>query len=92
MQEALTNVARHATVDQVTVRVWTSADCLSVQITDRGSGFDPEAALLSPRTGGLTGMQERVKLLRGKLTIESHPGQGTQITAHLPDGLPAGVP
>jgi PAS domain S-box-containing protein len=84
VQEALTNVARHAEVDQVKVRVWTSADRLTVQITDRGRGFDPEAVLSSPRTGGLTGMQERVKLLGGKLTIESDPGRCTLITAELP--------
>jgi signal transduction histidine kinase len=84
VQEALTNVARHADVDQVAVRVWTTADRLSVQIEDRGHGFDPEAALSNPRTGGLTGMQERVKLLAGQLTIESRPGEGTQIAAELP--------
>ncbi len=83
-QEALTNVARHADVDQVTVRVWTTADQLSVQIEDRGRGFDPEAALSNPLTGGLTGMQERAKLLDGTLTIESSPEKGTQITADLP--------
>jgi PAS domain S-box-containing protein len=84
VQEALTNVARHADVNQVAVRVWSTADRLNVQIDDRGRGFDPEAVLSYPQTGGLTGMQERVNLLAGKLTIESRPGTGTQITAELP--------
>jgi signal transduction histidine kinase len=84
VQEALTNVARHADVNQVTVRVWPTADRLNVQIDDRGRGFDPEAVLSFPQTGGLAGMQERVNLLEGKLTIESRPGAGTQITAELP--------
>ena len=84
VQEALTNVARHADVDRVTVRVWTTADRLNVQIDDRGRGFDPEAALSVPQTGGLTGMQERVNLLAGKLTIESRPGAGTHINADMP--------
>jgi len=86
VQEALTNVARHSGVDQVTICVWRIADRLHVQIGDRGRGFNPEAVLSVPQTAGLTGMQERVKLLDGKLTIESHPGEGTQITADLPFG------
>jgi PAS domain S-box-containing protein len=84
VQEALTNVARHAVVTDVTVRVWATADLLGVQIEDRGRGFDPEAALATPRSSGLAGMQERVTLLEGSLTVESRPGYGTQITAELP--------
>jgi PAS domain S-box-containing protein len=84
VQEALTNVARHAGVTDVTVRVWATAGLLSVQIEDRGRGFDAEAALASPRSSGLAGMQERVMLLEGSLTVESRPGDGTQITAELP--------
>jgi PAS domain S-box-containing protein len=84
VQEALTNVARHADVDQVAVRVWRTGDRLNVQIDDRGRGFDPDAVLSVPQTGGLAGMQERVKLLAGQLTIESRPGAGTHITADLP--------
>jgi signal transduction histidine kinase len=84
VQEALTNVARHAAVAEVTVRVWTSADMLSAQIEDQGRGFDAEDALARPRSGGLPGMQERITLLGGRLTIESRPGAGTQITAELP--------
>jgi signal transduction histidine kinase len=84
VQEALTNAARHAGVAGVTVRVWAAADLLSVQIEDRGRGFDPDVALAAPRSGGLAGMQERVLLLDGHLTIESRPGGGTEITAELP--------
>jgi PAS domain S-box-containing protein len=84
VQEALTNVARHADVDQATVRIWSTDGRLHVQIDDRGCGFDPEAVLSVPLTGGLTGMQERVALLAGTLTIESRPGAGAQITAELP--------
>jgi signal transduction histidine kinase len=83
-QEALTNVARHAGVTEAIVRVWATATLLSVQIEDRGLGFSPEAALASPQSSGLPGMQERVKLLAGALVVESRPGTGTQITAELP--------
>jgi signal transduction histidine kinase len=88
VQEALTNVARHAGVAKVTVRVWPTADALNLQIEDRGRGFDAEATLASPQSSGLVGMRDRVLLLNGHLTIESRPGAGTQITAELP--LPSG--
>jgi len=84
VQEALTNVARHAGVGTVTVRVWATADMLSLQIEDRGRGFDPELALATPGASGLAGMHERVRLLNGHLTIESRPSAGTQLTAELP--------
>jgi signal transduction histidine kinase len=84
VQEALTNVARHAGVAGVTVRVWANTDMLNLHIADRGRGFDPEVALKAPNSSGLIGMQERVTLLRGRMTIESSPGSGTTITAELP--------
>lgn len=84
VQEALTNAARHAGVAEITVRVWTDANNLNLQIEDRGRGFDPEAVLKTPRSSGLIGMQERVKLLKGRMSIESSPGSGTIITAELP--------
>ena len=86
VQEALTNVARHADVRRVSVRLWAAADTLSIHIEDHGRGFDQEAVLATPQSGGIPGMQERVTLLGGRLTIESHPGAGTQITAELPLG------
>jgi PAS domain S-box-containing protein len=84
IQEALTNVARHADIGSVTVRVWATAEILSLQVEDRGRGFDSEAALARAASGGLTGMRERVALLAGQLTIESTPSTGTEITAELP--------
>jgi PAS domain S-box-containing protein len=86
VQEALTNAARHAGAADVTVRVWTDADKLNLRIEDRGCGFDPDVALKAPRFGGLNGMQERISLLGGRMSIESSPGAGTTITAELPLG------
>ncbi len=86
VQEALTNAARYAGVQEVTVRLWSGRDFVGVQVIDRGNGFDPEAALFSANTGGLAGMQERAELLGGRLTIESSIGQGTSLTAELPLG------
>jgi PAS domain S-box-containing protein len=84
VQEGLTNVARHAGVSQVTVRLLASQDTLSLQVKDQGSGFDPGAALASGISSGLSGMRERARLLGGQLTIESAPGAGVRLTAELP--------
>jgi PAS domain S-box-containing protein len=84
VQEALTNVARHAGVAGVTVRVWAEKLTLSLQIADRGCGFDADVVLKSPRSSGLPGMRERIMMLNGKMNVESSPGRGTVITAELP--------
>jgi signal transduction histidine kinase len=84
IQEALTNVARHAGRKEVTVRLWVNAYALHVQVEDQGTGFDVAAKLASGTSSGLTGMRERATLLGGNVTVESAPGAGTQVTAELP--------
>jgi signal transduction histidine kinase len=79
VQEGLTNVARHASVDEATVRVWTQQHMLNVQIEDKGKGFEFEKIL---GTSGLAGMRERTQLLGGQLLVESN-GSGTRLTAEL---------
>jgi PAS domain S-box-containing protein len=83
VQEALTNVARHASVDEVAVRLWAESNALCVQIQDHGTGFQIEQAL-NKDSSGLVGMRERATLIEGTLTIESTPGSGTRLTAELP--------
>jgi PAS domain S-box-containing protein len=80
VQEGLTNIARHAAVDEATVRVWTQQHMLNIQIEDKGKGFDFERVL---GTSGLAGMRERTQLLDGELLVESHSGTGTRLTAEL---------
>jgi GAF domain-containing protein len=84
VQEALTNVARHGQVDEVTVRLWATDDVLGVQVEDHGAGFDPDAVLGTGRSGGLAGLRERAALLNGHLTVETHPGRGVRLTAEVP--------
>jgi PAS domain S-box-containing protein len=84
VQEALTNVARHASVREATVGLWVDGGRLWVQIEDQGAGFDPKAVHAAAPSSGLSGMQERAVLLGGELTIESVPGTGTCLTAELP--------
>jgi PAS domain S-box-containing protein len=84
VQEALTNVARHAGVAEVTVRLWVSQTTLNIQIEDQGAGFSPEAVLASATSSGLSGMNERTLLLGGVFEIESAPGQGSRLMVELP--------
>lgn len=88
VQEALTNVARHAAVCEVVVQVWVRQDAIVVQIEDHGVGFDPKTVLSAGESSGLAGMRERAVLMGGYLTIDSAPGAGTRITAELPLGDP----
>ncbi len=83
VQEALTNVARHAEIDKVEVDVRADESTLRIGIKDLGRGFDPDSPLASP-TVGLSGMRERAMMLGGQLEIESARGMGTVLTAELP--------
>jgi PAS domain S-box-containing protein len=83
VQEALTNIARHAGVTEATVRVWTDERKLIIQIEDEGKGFDAESVLVARETSGLSGMRERAVLLGGQLTVESRKGSGTRLAAEL---------
>ena len=84
VQEALTNVARHAGVGEASVRIALDRDALRLQIEDRGAGFDAAA----PRSDGcgLSGMRQRVALLGGRLDVASASGSGTRLTAEWPEG------
>jgi PAS domain S-box-containing protein len=83
VQEALTNVARHAKTDKMAVEIHVGKDLLSVQIKDEGIGFDPHS-LPADRTGGLAGMRERAIMLGGQLWLDSASGLGTILRAEIP--------
>ncbi|MCU1229999.1 MAG: hypothetical protein JWO97_2883 [Acidobacteria bacterium] len=81
VQEALTNVARHARAHHVEVRMTAQDDAFEITISDDGIGFDVERL----RPGfGLAGMSERAALAGGRLDIESVPGAGTTVRARFP--------
>jgi two-component system, sensor kinase len=84
VQEALTNVARHAGVRDAAVRVWAGDETLGVEIADAGVGFDLKVALARSGSIGLVGMRERAELLGGRLSVESTPAAGTRVMAELP--------
>jgi PAS domain S-box-containing protein len=84
VQEALTNVARHAGVQKASVILWASDEMLQVQVRDSGCGFDPGVKMTAHRSSGLHGMLERAKWLGGDVAVESAPGAGATIAAELP--------
>jgi signal transduction histidine kinase len=82
VQEALTNVAKHARAEHVEVAVERSNGSVRVQVTDDGCGFDPSAPDCAGL--GLVGMRERVELAGGALAIESRPAGPTVVRALVP--------
>ncbi len=87
VQEALTNVARHAEATKVRLLLRRREAVIVAYIEDDGQGFDVVNVLdrEMPETGmGLVGMRERVILLGGKFNIQSAPQQGTQLSIEIP--------
>lgn len=81
IQEALTNVARHADASEVSVRIEQADDGLRLTVEDDGRGFSGGG---DRKTFGLLGMRERVTMLGGALEVDGTPGQGTRISGWLP--------
>jgi len=84
VQEALTNIVKHAQAGSVSIVVTQSDGIVRSVIEDDGVGFSPDAV----REGalGLVGMRERVHLLGGRLEVQSAPGSGTTLVVELPLG------
>lgn len=87
VQEALTNIAKHAQATQAKVVVQQQNGQLTVIVEDNGIGFKPETVLQHPdqnRKLGLLGMIERAAMLGGEVAIHSKPGKGTCVIVRLP--------
>ena len=87
VQECLTNTAKHANANRVTITLKEETNRVYARITDDGEGFDYEALLRTPgqeRGLGLAGMNERAVLLDGILNIHSTSGRGTIIEVSIP--------
>ncbi len=87
VQEAMTNVVRHAHASSVNVHMARQDGQFLLEISDDGQGFDPRTLKRSDVQGrrlGLRGMQERVTLLSGEFDLRTAPGKGTAITVRVP--------
>ena len=82
LQEALTNVVKHAAVEEVFVELNAGERSVTLIVRDEGVGFRPE--MVQGSGLGILGMRERVGLLGGHFEVVSQPGAGTQIRADLP--------
>ncbi len=81
VQEALTNIAKHAEASRISIVVARKGNAATVVVEDDGQGFDPAS---SGGGLGLVGMRERVALLGGRLTVEASAGAGTTVAAEVP--------
>jgi signal transduction histidine kinase len=83
-QEALANVVQHARARKAVLRLVTAPDKVTLIVEDDGQGFDP--AKTPAGHFGLTGLNERAKLLGGSFYLHSAPGKGTRVEVILPLG------
>jgi signal transduction histidine kinase len=85
VEESLTNIAKHSGADTAHVCLTSNADGLHLRIEDAGSGFD--ASTLERRAGlGFVSMQERLRIIRGTIHVDSAPLRGTRIDVSVPSG------
>jgi signal transduction histidine kinase len=82
VQEALTNVVKHAGAETVSIVLARRDDRVTAVVEDDGRGFATED--VNDAALGLVGMRERLALLDGTLAVESSPGSGTSLVAHVP--------
>ncbi|MCJ7615830.1 MAG: PAS domain S-box protein [Desulfobacterales bacterium] len=83
LQEAMTNIVKHAAAKQVIVELRSNHKTVALSITDDGQGFNPKSSTMDNGLG-LLGMKERVEWLGGVWWVESAPGQGTTIYVEIP--------
>ncbi|WP_254699686.1 sensor histidine kinase [Trinickia violacea] len=86
VQEALTNVARHADATEVCITLERRGGDCFLEVRDDGRGFDPDAT--HRKSFGLAGMKERVLMLGGEIAVVSSPNRGTAINVRVPVAVP----
>lgn len=85
VQEALTNVVKHAEADNASIYLDYESEGVRVKVIDDGQGFEPISPIPGQRISwGLKNMEERASLLGGKFSIKSHAGAGTSVEAFFP--------
>jgi signal transduction histidine kinase len=88
VQEALTNVLKHARARHVSLILQRTPDQMLAVLEDDGKGFESEGEIVAASSGGgrlgMLGMRERAELVGGTLTVESTPGRGTAVFVRVP--------
>ena len=82
-QEAVTNALKHSQSERVDILLSFEGDRVELRVRDHGRGFDPAVAPAAS-SFGLTSMRERAQQIGGRVTITSHPGQGTEVILQAP--------
>ena len=82
VQESLTNMSKYANATHADISLRNNDDQVIIEVSDNGKGFDTDKVALTSH--GLAGMRHRVEAAGGHLIIDSSPGKGTHISAHLP--------
>lgn len=82
LQEALTNVHRHAHVPTAQLSIHRDGDCVVFCVADQGRGFDPAAT--EEKEFGLHGLRQRAKSVGGEVTVDAAPNRGVKVTVRLP--------
>jgi signal transduction histidine kinase len=94
-QECLVNVAKHAQASEVVVTLLHVEKGMQLRIKDNGKGFasEQERSAAKKKRLGLLGMEERARLVNGRLLVQSFPGKGTTVIAEVPlqEGNPSGA-
>ena len=83
LQESLTNIAKHAKAKAVEISVNQQEEFIQLSIKDDGAGFNADQKQANPAFG-LMGIRERTDMLKGKFTLKSRPGKGTEINVSIP--------
>jgi len=83
VQEALTNILKHAQAKRVDVELFATDDRITLEIHDNGIGIDAKS-LTKPNSFGIRGMNERARILSGWLDVSSAPGKGTTLMLSIP--------
>lgn len=82
VQESLQNAVKHSNASQIKVKIDIREDSISITVSDNGVGFDLES--IDKNSFGLIGMEERVEMLEGKMSIHSKENKGTRIYISIP--------
>ncbi|WP_376776799.1 MULTISPECIES: sensor histidine kinase [Sporosarcina] len=82
IQESVNNCIKHAKTDEIWVKIEWMRDTVNILVKDQGCGFDTNE--VKEKSFGLIGMQERVDLLKGEMTVNSNIGEGTSILFRIP--------